>query len=343
MTISEVGIIDSLAFLVGILFEFPSGVISDKLGRKKTLILSQIIQFFGSFLILISSSKFEIAFGFIIFQLGVALYSGTIDSFGYEAALNEKFDYDKVLFNSSILSNFGYLFSVVVGGFFYTQSTNIPNYLMGLNYLVSLIFALLIYEGFELKKEDSNSNISNLQKFDLKYVLLLILIFSIVFSFDYGFLKLKILELFSNQDNNYFFIFTATLLSLGISKYITDNLKNYKFYLEVMVFSLIFILISFIFSDIMATSLFFVLSFLSVNLYQISMKYFNERLKDHERASVISMFNMFYKMPYVVLALIFGFSFENTSLGKVLGGLGIFLIIGYLLIKKIPNLRYNKG
>ncbi|NBO17435.1 MAG: hypothetical protein EBV07_00875, partial [Proteobacteria bacterium] len=93
MSISEVGVIDAIAFSIGILIEIPSGLISDRLGRKYSLILASFFQFLGSFLITISFNKFEIAAGFIIFQIGTALFSGTIEAFGYEEASKNNLDY----------------------------------------------------------------------------------------------------------------------------------------------------------------------------------------------------------------------------------------------------------
>lgn len=344
MSISEVGLVDSLAFLVGVLFEFPSGVISDRIGRKKTLILSQVVQFFGSFMILISDSKFEIAFGFIIFQLGTALYSGTIESFGYESANSENFDYDKVLTTSSFLSNFGYLFSVLVGGYLYSQNINYPNFLTGLNYLIGLLFSFLIIDkAFNENHELSGSNKIDLKKFDLTLILKIILIFSICFSFDYGFLKLKILESFSNTSNNYFYIFISTILSLVLSKILIEKVKDYNKYIQLNYILLVALLILSYFYTQSLILLFFILSFLAINIYQVSLKYLNERLHDSERASYISIFNLFYKIPYVFMALILGYSLETQRITNILFYLGIFLIIGYILIKKIPRIRYNRG
>jgi len=343
MSISEVGIIDSIAFLVGILFEFPSGIISDRFGRKKTLILSQVIQFLGSFTVLISNSKYEIAFGFIIFQIGVALYSGTIESFGYESSSEDGFNYGSVLFTSSLLSNFGYLLSVLIGGYIYLINQNLPNFMMGLNYLLGLIFSILILEKTNIKPEAEKNINFNLEKFELDFVLFLILVFSLCFAFDYGFLKLKILELFSNEKDNFYYIFVATSLSLVFSKVVLGKVLDYKKYLKFIILILALLLISFFITNIGIVVLFFALSFLAVNLYQLSLKYFNERLDDSERASGISLFNMAYKLPYVLLSLAFGFSFNKFSMSNILGFFGIFLIIGYLLIKKISRLGYNRG
>ena len=60
-------------------------------------------------------------------KMGVAFYSGTVESFGYESAIRENKEYSEVLVISGILSNFAYLLSLVVGGYLYLLNQNLPN------------------------------------------------------------------------------------------------------------------------------------------------------------------------------------------------------------------------
>lgn len=303
MSFKEVGVIDAIAFLIGILLEFPSGVISDKIGRKQTLLISQSIQFLGSLIITLSSNALEIGLGFVIFQIGVAFYSGTVEAFGYESANREDKDYSSVLVYSSFLTNFGYLGSILVGGFLYNLNNNLPNILFSLNFLVGLIISFLSTD-FNFEKNES-LGLRSKSRFNLYSLILFVILMSVAFSFDYGFAKLIILEKFSNLETNYWYIFGSTLLSLSLTSLI---LSKITFYNKTLLISLLTLSLCYFLSFYSYIPLFMVLSFLAVFIYQLSLKYINEKVEDSQRAGVISLFNLFYKLPYVLIALYLGYN-----------------------------------
>jgi len=306
MSLKEVGIIDAAAFLVGIMLEFPSGLISDKLGRKQTLLISQSLQLLGSLIITFSNSLMEIGVGFVIFQIGVAFYSGTIEAFGYEASRIELKEYTRTLTFSTYTSNFAYLTSLLVGGYLYSLNTNIPNILFTLNFLVGYLFTIFITTKFVDKpSQDSSSEHLKFKNFNLFTILLFVALMSLSFSFDYGFIKLVILDNFSNLDTNYYFIFFATILSIPISSWLISRFSNYN---VMLLLSITLFLFTLLLNSISFIPLFFVLSFLAIFIYQLSLKYINEKVADSQRAGAISIFNLFYKLPYVLIALILGYN-----------------------------------
>jgi MFS family permease len=304
MTFKEVGFIDALAFLVGVMLEFPSGVISDKLGRKQTLLISQSLQLLGSLIITLSSNFFEIGFGFVIFQIGVAFYSGTVEAFGYESSLIINNDYTKVLLKSGYISNLAYLGSLVIGGYLYLLNNNLPNILFSINFFIGILLCYFIKDYTVVREETVNFKSFNVN-FNLKIVISYIFLMSLAFSFDYGFLKLVILEKFSSLTNNFWFIFLGTLSSLYLNSYLVPKVKNFNISIYI---SLVLIVVSCILTFFSFIPLFLVLSFLAIFIYQISLKYINEKVEDFQRASVISLFNICYKLPYVLFALILGYN-----------------------------------
>ena len=246
----EVGIIDALAFLVGILFEFPSGLISDRWGRKNSLILSQLFQFAGSFVITFSSNLYEIGIGFIIFQLGVAMFSGSIESFGYESTRDSSLDYKNTLSVSSFLNNFGYLISLVIGGYLYLINNNYPNILFSITFFIGFLMCFLINENkvYDTKEFEESNLKADLLKFrkilkqlDLKLIIYLTFLSSIVFAFDYGFIKLLILESFAGLESNYWYIFGFTFLSLIGSFFMLRSKISYLSQLRTMFMVLVIV------------------------------------------------------------------------------------------------------
>jgi MFS family permease len=343
MTIKDVGIIDSLAFFIGIMFEFPSGIISDKLGRKLTLTLSQAFQFAGSLIITLATTGFQIGLGFIIFQLGVALFSGTIESFGYEASVQAKEDYDKVLIKASSISTFSYLISLLIGGYFYTVNNNLPNIMWTANYLFAFLFSVLIINIPKVaSSEDAKKGyLSLLNSLNFKTISYLLFFLSVCFAFDYGFLKLVLLDKFSDVSNNYIYIVLGSLLGMGFSNYLIaknwDLLKTLRFgYLSL---STLF-LVSYFWNQLEIVT-FFVFSFLVIFSNQLFLKYINVKVSDGERAGVISFFSFIYKFPYVILALFLGLSLQSQDISVSIWYMGVTMVAAYVLVKIGAKLRYN--
>ena len=343
MTIKDVGLIDSLAFFIGIMFEFPSGIISDKFGRKITLIFSQALQFIGSLIITLATSGFEISFGFIIFQLGVSLFSGTIESFGYESSVSENESYEKTLTKSSTISTTSYLISLLVGGYLYTINNNFPNILWTLNYLFGFIISFFIIKSFKIESIKDSFNIKKIaSKIDIKIILYLLFFLSVCFAFDYGFLKLVILNKFSDYTNNYFFIVIASLIGIALSNFLLKKDLDLINSLRVGYFSLCLLLLLSYLSKQLNIAVFFLFSFFVIYSDQLFLKYINQRISDNERAGVISFFSFLFKFPYVLLALYFGLSLQAEDVSMSLWYLGFSMIVLYLGVKFAAKLRYNR-
>lgn len=349
MSVAEIGLIDAIAFAIGVLIEIPSGMISDKLGRKFSLILASFFQFLGSFIITISIDKYEIGIGFIIFQIGTALFSGTIEAFGYEESVKSNINYESLLVKSQYLASFGNLFSLFVGGYFYLINKNIPNFLWSLNYLISLILSLLIIADkqptlFEEMENSIKLRFSDyLHNFHFKTTYFLIILSSIVFAFDYGFLKLMIMETFSSIENNYYILAVTLLISLFLSSFLIKRTKNYELAIKLIYFLLLFALLFNSQVPYSSIFIFMLLTFLTIYLLQVSLNYINSRVRDSVRASFISLFNFMYKIPYILMAIFLAVGIDNLDIYQTLTYLGFFMLFLVFLSKFIVKMVYNKS
>ncbi len=84
MTLPEIAIIDSLALTLGLLIDIPTGFISDRFGRKLTLIGANIFQA-ASFLVFALSHDFwQFLIAAILLAVGFALSSGSEEAYIYE-------------------------------------------------------------------------------------------------------------------------------------------------------------------------------------------------------------------------------------------------------------------
>lgn len=81
----EIGIIESIFHAVSICFEVPSGVAADVFGRKKTLVISQIVSLISNILMIFSGGFWSTALAMGFSALSYNLSSGTREALAYDS------------------------------------------------------------------------------------------------------------------------------------------------------------------------------------------------------------------------------------------------------------------
>lgn len=81
----EIGLAESAFHLTSLLFEIPSGVMSDVFGRKRILLLSQACSLISALLMLLSRSLPEIMIAMVFCALGYNFASGTREALAYDS------------------------------------------------------------------------------------------------------------------------------------------------------------------------------------------------------------------------------------------------------------------
>ena len=81
----EIGLAESAFHLTSLLFEIPSGVMSDVFGRKRVLLLSQACSLISELLMLLSRSLPEIMIAMVFCALGYNFASGTREALAYDS------------------------------------------------------------------------------------------------------------------------------------------------------------------------------------------------------------------------------------------------------------------
>ena len=98
VTLAQIGIIASITAVVSLIAEVPSGYISDKLGHKRSLLLGSFLQTISPLCYILWQNFFGACFAMVIFWLGVAFHSGTLQAFVHETliALGREDDFASV-------------------------------------------------------------------------------------------------------------------------------------------------------------------------------------------------------------------------------------------------------
>ena len=92
----EIGISETVFHITSIIFELPSGVMADVFGRKKMLIVSNIMYTIATFIMIASNSLFTVCLSIAFHALTYNFSSGTGDALAYDsmkkARIHSKFE-----------------------------------------------------------------------------------------------------------------------------------------------------------------------------------------------------------------------------------------------------------
>lgn len=358
ITDSEVGILDGMAFAIGLLAEVPSGVLADKFGRDKMTKLGQILAGSGLLIQAFGSSLFPFIVGQAVMMIGVSFVSGADEALFFDKLQFKEMstDWRKLVTRGSQIALLGSTVAIIAGGWFYDFNPRIPWIFTGLAFIIS---AFLIWSIKETRSVVAN----NKQKFfvELKghlegikegfmefgksklllYVPIIITVQGLFYTVGWGLLRLILLDRF------HFTVFagsiviaTSSLITVGLLGYMHKHAERMS---EKTVITLISILAAasllLSMADIGIWGYFVILAlYVGEHLMQPFMsEIVNYRTSEKHRATVLSVASFLRTMPYVALAPIIGYLNTENKLPcfllvwSVLIG---FAVVLYLSLKK---------
>ncbi|GAB4140930.1 MAG: hypothetical protein Fur0024_2600 [Patescibacteria group bacterium] len=153
LSYDEIGIFDSLAFVLGFFLEIPSGAIADFFGRKKTMLFGFFVGFLSAFMMAFGNREILILGSFLI-QFSYAFLSGTTESFIFDSLKEKKLEknFDEVLSNSGGITKTTSLLVGVIGGFLYKIWNPLPFLFFGIFYFLGFLISLKVSEPKYEKK-----------------------------------------------------------------------------------------------------------------------------------------------------------------------------------------------
>jgi MFS family permease len=149
----------SVAMVSSALFEVPTGVFSDYIGRKKTMILGAICAVLSLTFYAIGINYWILFIGALFEGLQRAWYSGNNDALLYEtlSSSKRKDDYDHYLGKTSAMFQVASAVGIIIGGFIAVWSFSLVMWLSVIPQVICLIISLFIVEP--VKQSNKNSNI----------------------------------------------------------------------------------------------------------------------------------------------------------------------------------------
>ncbi|MCL2869273.1 MFS transporter [Candidatus Saccharibacteria bacterium] len=344
MNDAQIGLLDAVAFSVGLLVEVPSGALADKIGRARTMKIGVVLasagiglQALGGFwLILIMQA---------MLMAGFALMSGADEALFFEKL---KFSRDSTQWRQLIMRSVqamaiaGFV-AIPLGSWLYGVSPQLPFILCGLFFLLALIpiwhlqdeksskQKVKLITSFRDYGKDIASGFRAFAQLKLRlYVPLILTVWGSLYVFNWGLLKMILMDRFGFSETFGGIVLGSASLLMLIALQLVHKYSNKLHEKHVLSVLSLVVASSFILSVLHLPLGISVAIIISLYLADgISRPFLSEILHNHttdrQRATVVSVGNFFKEAPYVILAPLIGWL--NT-----IGRLDIFLLIWPVLI-----------
>lgn len=355
LTLIQISFIVSSFSLFLAIFDFPSGNISDLLGRKKTTAIGIICWGIGLIAFSISQSFNYFILSIIILSLGQALYSGSLTSW-----LSSYLDtHQQTSFWSSIMAIIAHkrnLFKFVVNGLTLLLFSAISLNYMGIGGFIFIVLGILLlispYEDNYGKQElhlyalvqDNFSFIKqNKQVRQLMLIQILSAIFFSIFFLSFPFRAIKHFHLSSHTLPYFYFAFNLFIL---MGSFIYNRLLIKRFQLKTilslsMILGMFSICLMLLTNNIIMFMIslclfewFFIIKQISFNT--IEYQYYPDQRKAALTSAISSVTSIFASIYLVVVGVLLKY-----SLGPLLL-ISMVLIFGLLTLKTIDLLKRGK-
>lgn len=351
MAIGEV-----ICLLIGTVFELPSGVLADLIGRRLTVAIGLLLDGIG-YILISQATNFT---GYIIFfsicSIGNSFVSGAEEALLYDTLKEaNKLDiYAKVKSIESLIYRSVLMASTVLGGYIYKIKVFLPHLITGITLLIGGLIYMFAKEpsidskkftfknylssvklGFRETFKNTNTTITTIY-----YILifcgsgLLMMYFELPYLNWQGLDAVTIGWIFGII----FFVRIFTmLLAPKIEKWI--KYKKINFFLPFI--TGIFLLFSFR-NQIWGVIILIVENIILQYRYVFTQKTYNKKIESKYRASAISTANIFNNLLYI--ALVYGITkgLELGNVGYSFNIIGIlFLVAAILSFKLSDKAKFN--
>ena len=344
ITDSQVGILDSVAFTIGLVAEVPSGVLADKFGRDKMVRLGQFLAGSGFLIQAFGSSLAQFIFGQATMMVGVSFVSGADEALFFDQLKFKKgsTDWRKLITRGSQIALIGTTTATILGGLLHTIDPRIPWILTGLSLISSVVLIWPIKDT--RKKADRQKLMTELrgqlvsikagfvqfttQKLAL-YVPIIVTVQGLFYAAGWGLLRLVLLDRFHfTPFIGSIAIASSSLITVGILGYMhknADSLSEKRVLTLISILAVASLLLSV--ANIGWWGYFVILTLYAGEhvLVPFMSEILNYRTGENQRATVLSVASFLRTIPYVGLApTIGGLNSQNK--------LEYFLIIWAILI-----------
>ena len=355
LTITKIAFLGVIWNIVRMILEIPSGILADKWGRKKVLVISSLFAILQVIFFIGATNYWYFVGASIISAISYSFLSGTETAWFYDTLkeLKREKEFEKLFARGNIYRQVPLLISFTAAGFLFKYSVLLPFYLslvfLSLAFLVTLTFKEPKYH-----KSIEETNVFVHFSESLKHIwankfLRAGLIFTVVFSvgsdisYGYGQIYLKQLAL-----PVVLFGITYTIKSVlctvaaNIAPYLRKKFSySWLFGLEMILMTLLFYVMILTKNPFVGAACFTLMA-IPHGFFELSKEsYVNRHTKSHHRATVGSMFSFFVALAILVLEPGVGYlaDLHSIKLPFLIIAIGLTIYTLYYLIWGKKNMK----
>jgi len=355
LSTTQIYVVQATYALAVLLLEVPSGYLSDRIGRKHTLVLGALFFPIGIGVYMLGTGVWH----FILAELFIAgansMRSGCDSALIYDTLLSMKreSDYKKYEGRSIFFTRIGTATSSILGGLLALVSLKLPFLINLLTVSAMLPVALLLVEPERRRRETVNPwrDILAISRFSFNHPRIRFFIFYNAVIMCTNIIALWAYFIYYREAGIHFGLFglifavyqLASALGSSRAHMLEEKIGPDRILLMVFFFPVIY------FSLAAAKTPFFIPlilfgAFLWGTAFPIVLDHINRDITSDVRATVISISFMSGSFLYVLAAPLFGWLTDQTSLSvafTVLGGL--VLTAAFLLLISWKTLRHKEN
>ena len=345
----------SVAMLSAAIFQIPTGLFSDKFGRKKTVMAGALAGIFSTLFYAIGYSHFVLVIGSIFAGLARAFYSGNNDALLYEtlAESQNNNEYHHHLGRTSSMFQIALVISAVLGGMLASWSFAVVMWVSIIPQFGTLILSLCLKETKNLTEHQNNPFlilIESLKQF-IKNKNLRLMTYASMISYGVGEPSYYFRTTFINSLWPLWAICIPNILSnIGgaLSFYFSGKVLNKVKPLKALEFQTIsnriINIIAYIYPTIFSPLILSASSFTYGIGSVAENMLFQKEFTDKERATLSSLNSLIGNIMFAVAGIIMGVVADKIGPAKTLLLTQIFLAIPlYFYWKIYKNLPISNG
>lgn len=352
-TYSTIGLLDSIAFTIGLLLEIPSGAIADLIGRKTMVRLSFFFVALGVLTQALAISPLMLFLGNVVFYIGMAFYAGSMEALAYDTLIEIKSEdnYDKIVASSRSLQSLAYILAVLIGGYIASINYRLPFLLWGILHFIGFIASFKLTEPktdtikislrtyLSINKQGIKALFSKKLKPFLFYIFIIL---GLVYWFDWGFVKPAVAINFGFNEITMGYVFAIEGIVIALVLPLLPKIRKYiGDYFGLAVLNFFLVLCLYLFGT--NIGLYGALPIIGIALinklaYSWITIIINREVESSRRATALSTVSTILKIPYALTAFLCGQIVEAGFLSQMM--FFIAFIIGTVsIINLLRNIK----
>jgi len=358
MSLVEIGLLESVYHITGVLFELPTGVIADVYGKKFSVITGRIVSVISCILMITSDSFLGFAIAFSLSSAAMNLNSGAAEALVYDSLkeLGEEEQYKKIWGNLAFVMSIAQGLAVLLGGIL-ADVKFLYAYILGTIIQIGALIAAYGFSEPPIHKDKDEEKDGNQEKQKGKLIVNQLVtsikvlkarrmvLYLILFSSLVGSLQTTVFFYSQQYFSDMSYSKTAIAIICALSSLIEAISSKYSYRIEkVLKFKgtlisiavvNIFALMGLAFIKNLSIAFFLATSITGGLAFTIFSDYINSRIPSEYRATILSFDSLCFSAFMICVFPLFGLLAERIGFSITFGIIALLYIpvMTFLMLK----------